>query len=582
MRGTRTEEMFLVSHVLAMGEQPSADDEVPSMSWDYCTHLRRCSILYSDPKARGFGGPENPCPLRDWGRSIPLSSTKVHTFHQWHTRFQWWQFPSRCSIRFNTILNKLGVSKSFPHRVAFGPKDLCGMALMDMNVEQGICRVKHFTNHLFSRDSVGNLILIALWSLQLESGCGFHLLKCCPSVWVPYITKCWLTSIRDFISRNKIKIKVASACLVQTSIKHNCHVMDAIQMLELYNDQPLFDINAVRMHLKVMTLSDIVDATCQRITEEAYKGQKLSDRYSRLKWPRQPVITMKQRNLWKAALEAAFTSSGMVLKQPLGKWTGPPTQVWRSFLQSRNKKNCHFDDWWWYDLIYGIYGASMNLPSGGCYSICYCIHVCVSRWNRLEHYDYCQSEEHPDWTCYCNFSFAHGVKSRQNWWCWLPGNYISRLYKTILRDCWCMSSLSLAVKLCRNIVWKITRPWRLELMGLSTFKRKQHPLDGCWLGTRLFWLLMAFLWFLAQQEQSCLELQHQTCCYFISWSSIRLSLQASVNTNIHTNADTATMWILWQWSSKWWRIQLYSIASNGWKHTKMIRNCTTTLTSGVE
>jgi hypothetical protein len=35
--------------------------------------------------------------------------------------------------------------------------------------------------------------------------------------------------------------------------------------------------------------------------------------------------------LWKAALEAAFTSSGMVLKQPLGEWTGPLTQVWRNF-----------------------------------------------------------------------------------------------------------------------------------------------------------------------------------------------------------------------------------------------------------
>lgn len=251
--------------------------------------------------------------------------------------------PVKMLNKFNAILNKLGVSKSFPHHVAFGPKDLCGMALMDLSVEQGVRGVKHFTNHLFSRDLVGNLILIALRSLQLESGCGFHLLKC-PSVWVPYITKCWLTSIWDFISRNKIKIKVASACLVRTSRKHDCHVMDAIQMLELYNDQQLFDINAVRMHLKVMTLSEIVNATGQRITEEAYKGQKLSDRYSRLKWPRQPVITMKQRNLWKAALEAAFTSSGMVLKQPLVKWTGPPTQVWRSFLQSRNKKNCHFDD----------------------------------------------------------------------------------------------------------------------------------------------------------------------------------------------------------------------------------------------
>jgi hypothetical protein len=36
------------------------------------------------------------------------------------------------------ILNKLWVSKSFPQRVAFGPKDMCGMALLDMSVEQGI------------------------------------------------------------------------------------------------------------------------------------------------------------------------------------------------------------------------------------------------------------------------------------------------------------------------------------------------------------------------------------------------------------------------------------------------------------
>jgi hypothetical protein len=136
------------------------------------------------------------------------------------------------------ILNKLGVSKSFPRWVAFGPKDLCGMALMDMSVEQGIRRVQHFTDHLFSRDSVGNLILIVLRSLQLESGER-----------VPYIMECWLTLIRDFISRSKITIKVASARLVQMSREHDCHVMDAIRQLEIYDDQQLFDINAVRMYL---------------------------------------------------------------------------------------------------------------------------------------------------------------------------------------------------------------------------------------------------------------------------------------------------------------------------------------------
>jgi hypothetical protein len=50
------------------------------------------------------------------------------------------------------ILNKLGINMSFPYCVAFGPKDLCGMALLDMSVKQGIRGVKHFTNQVFSKD----------------------------------------------------------------------------------------------------------------------------------------------------------------------------------------------------------------------------------------------------------------------------------------------------------------------------------------------------------------------------------------------------------------------------------------------
>jgi hypothetical protein len=70
-----------------------------------------------------------------------------------------------------------------------------------------------------------------------------------------------------------------------------------------------------------MTLSDIVDVQGGRISKEIFKGMKPMDQYSPLKWPRQPDITTKQQNLWKAALKAAFTSTGMILKQSLGKWT---------------------------------------------------------------------------------------------------------------------------------------------------------------------------------------------------------------------------------------------------------------------
>jgi hypothetical protein len=114
--------------------------------------------------------------------------------------------------------------------------------------------------------------------------------------------------------------------------------MDEIGKLGIYDNRQLFDINVVRMHLKVTMLLDVVTAQGKQITEEVFEEMKPTDWYSKLKWPpRQPVTTTKQRKLWKAALETAFTLSGRSLQQPLGKWTGPPTQVWWSFYNPRTK-----------------------------------------------------------------------------------------------------------------------------------------------------------------------------------------------------------------------------------------------------
>ncbi len=171
------------------------------------------------------------------------------------------------------ILNKLGVSKSFPQWVVLGTKDLCSMALLDMSVEQGIHQVQHPADHLFSRDSIGNLILIALWLLQLESGCGFLLLER-PNEWVPYITQCWLTSIWDFVDCSKIKSKVATSRQVFASCEHDQYLMDECHNLGLYNSWQLFDLNAMKVYLQVTTLSDVVDGRGKCITVEAYTGKK--------------------------------------------------------------------------------------------------------------------------------------------------------------------------------------------------------------------------------------------------------------------------------------------------------------------
>ena len=220
------------------------------------------------------------------------------------------------------ILNKLGVNKSFPHHVTFGPKDMCGLALLDISIDQGIHQIQHFMNHVFATNSVGNLIIIALWCLQLEVGCSFHILEH-PDECLPYITLCWLTSIHDFLARHKISLEVTSARLIPICQVNDRHLMDDFHALRIFNNDQLYDLNLCRIYLQVMTLSDIMDGLGNRITNEAFKAQWLTDRFSVLHWAWQLVLTTMQHNLWKQALEAAYTSTGQILKHPLGKWALP-------------------------------------------------------------------------------------------------------------------------------------------------------------------------------------------------------------------------------------------------------------------
>ena len=116
----------------------------------------------------------------------------------------------------SAILDKLGVNRHFPCRAAFGPKELCGMSLLDLSVEQGICQIQHFMDHIFAMDLVGELIMIALRFLHIEAGSSHHLLEA-PSIEILYLTPCSITSMREFMAMNQIKLEVTDAQLVPLS-----------------------------------------------------------------------------------------------------------------------------------------------------------------------------------------------------------------------------------------------------------------------------------------------------------------------------------------------------------------------------
>jgi len=171
------------------------------------------------------------------------------------------------------------VNQHFPRSVAFGRKELCGLTLLDLNMEEGVQKMMDFMNNVFASTSVGNKMLIELHHLQLESGSGY------PSIQIPYLTPCWITAMREFMAQNHLKVEVTKAKVLPLCRDGNRYLMDDFQTLQNLDDSDLDDINRVQIFLKVTTLSDIVDAAGLAITVEAYNATKLTDRSSSLQWP---------------------------------------------------------------------------------------------------------------------------------------------------------------------------------------------------------------------------------------------------------------------------------------------------------
>jgi hypothetical protein len=90
------------------------------------------------------------------------------------------------------------------------------MALLDMSVEQGVHQIKHFMNHVFAQDTVGDLIMIKLRSLQIESGSGLHLLEA-PKEHISYLIPSWITSLHEFLAKNDITMEYTKVTIISLS-----------------------------------------------------------------------------------------------------------------------------------------------------------------------------------------------------------------------------------------------------------------------------------------------------------------------------------------------------------------------------
>ena len=88
--------------------------------------------------------------------------------------------------------------------------------------------------------------------------------------------------------------------------------------LTRYSPAQQRDINLVRLHIQVVTLSDLSHSDGIHIREHFLHGLRSEGQKIRTHWPRQAAPTVSQRRLWKKFISSNYLRYGLKWKSQLG------------------------------------------------------------------------------------------------------------------------------------------------------------------------------------------------------------------------------------------------------------------------
>ena len=104
--------------------------------------------------------------------------------------------------------------------------------------------------------------------------------------------------------------------------ENDSFIMDHILKSKRFTATELGDINQARLFYRALMVSNIANAAGTKIDEAYYSMDRPARQdHSTWRWPTQPFITSKQRNLWEKAIKLTLTDKYKNLKRRLGKWT---------------------------------------------------------------------------------------------------------------------------------------------------------------------------------------------------------------------------------------------------------------------
>ena len=219
-------------------------------------------LKYRKDKLEKFGERFYKAPLSNYDAQIAFQSRyrPMATYPLPVTTFLTSELAEMQKKCVHAMLPKMGLNRHTPRTVIYGPKQLGGLQLLDLRVEQPTLHLEATIGHLRRGQKIGKTLTIALRNLQIEVGTGKPFYELNPDDH-QYITP--NTRWKYFwqaIFEHGIRVKMYNFWTPKPNCPNDRNIMEVAvndPKLQRKGNRQLESINKCRMYLQVFYIGDM-------------------------------------------------------------------------------------------------------------------------------------------------------------------------------------------------------------------------------------------------------------------------------------------------------------------------------------
>ena len=239
------------------------------------------------------------------------------------------------SALYRTTLPRCGISEKLPLAIRYATPRYLGLGIPRFLQHQGLSHLREFVKHNHGSTIFAQQLQTSLELIQTIIGTQSWCFSYPSTHYAKLVDTCWTRTLWEFTSSHNIEIQ-SKHTRIETPRHQDSFLMEDFVASGVTHDT-LKRLNACRLYLQVITVSDICDAAGRMILEESLHGRLTRDRVSSFKWPIQPRPSQRAWKAWRDTLHRLYTRDASVrLRTTLGPWVAHSHQKWIWFFDKVN------------------------------------------------------------------------------------------------------------------------------------------------------------------------------------------------------------------------------------------------------